>query len=78
MSEATESETFVVTNPDGSFSLDPYAGKSRDDLKDHCRNLCSALTDWQQIAMLLHEGGKVSLSSEQREMVERLIEAYRD
>lgn len=78
MSEDFSHETFVVNNPDGSISLDPCAGKSRDELKERCSELCSAVLDWQMIAMQLAEFGKEGLSPEDLIKVEDLLEAYRD
>jgi hypothetical protein len=73
-----ELETFVINNPDGSISLDAYAGKSRDELKEHCRELCMALGNWQMIAIVLAGRGKDGLRLEDRDKLERLIEAYQD
>jgi uncharacterized protein YbgA (DUF1722 family) len=78
MSESFEHETFVTTNPDGSISLDAYAGKSREELKEKCRKLVRAVGEWQMIALHLAEYGKDSLSPEDRNRVETLLEAYRD
>jgi hypothetical protein len=75
---ARKSETFVIHNPDGSISLDAYAGMSRDELKTRCGELCRELNEWHFIAMELFDGGKDSLSPAAREKVERLVEAYKD
>ncbi len=71
-------EKFVIDNPDGSVSLDPYAGMSREELKTNCGHLCCALDSWQHIAMTLYESGKERLSVDQTAKVTKLIEAYRD
>lgn len=71
-------ETFVVDNPDGSISLDAYAGKTREELKERCRDLVRAVDDWQMIAMHLHEYGRTGLSQDDKDKLDRLIEAYRD
>lgn len=78
MSEKTERETFVINNEDGSVSLDPYAGKSREELKQRCGELCRALDDWQRIAMVLAEEGKDGLWPDARKELDDLIEAYKD
>lgn len=78
MSEDFRHERFVTDNPDGSISLDAYAGKSRGELKEHCRELCRALVDWQMIAMQCYELGRNGLSEEDRIKVETLISAYSD
>lgn len=78
MSEIFEHETFAVHNSDGSVSLDPWARKTREQLKRRCGELCRALDDWQWIAMTLSEGGRDSLSPEQLSSLDRLIEAYKD
>ena len=69
-------ETYAVHNPDGSVSLDPYARKTRSELKVRCGELCRELDKWQHIAMALFEHG--SLSDRDQREIERLIEAYRD
>ena len=76
--KAIAAETFVINNPDGSISLDAYAGKSRDELKMRCGELCRALGEWHFIAMALFEAGKDRLSDYQRDKIEKLIEAYKD
>lgn len=78
MSEGFEHETFVINNLDGSISLDAYAGQSREELKERCRKLVSAIGEWQMIALVLAEHGKDDLSPEDRKRVETLIDAYRD
>jgi len=78
VSEDFSHETFVINNSDGSMLLDAYAGKSREELKQHCRNLSRAVDEWQMIALQLAEHGKDDLSPEDRNRVETLIEAYRD
>lgn len=71
-------ETFVTNNPDGSISLDAYAGKTREELKERCRELVRAVSDWQMIAMGLHEYGRSGLSEDDLAKLDRLIEGYRD
>ena len=71
-------ETFVINNPDGSISLDAYAGKSREDLKSQCREFCRAIDEWQMIAMVIAEHGTDGLSPEDKARLDNLIEAYRD
>lgn len=78
MSEDFSHETFVIDNPDGSISLDACAGMSREELKERCSELRSAVLDWQMIAMQLAEFGKEGLSIEDLVLVETLIEGYRD
>jgi hypothetical protein len=78
MIEDFSRETFVTNNPDGSISLDAYAGQSREELKEHCRKLVRAVGEWQMIALVLAEYGKDDLSPEDRNRVETLLEAYRD
>ena len=78
MTEAIENETFVINNPDGSISLDAYHGKSREELKERCGELCMALDEWQHIAMALAEHGKEGLSPADLAKVERMIDAYKD
>lgn len=78
MADAIESETFVIHNPNGTVSLDPWAGKTREQLKHRCGELCRALGEWQEIAMMLSEIGRDGLSEDQRNELDRLIEAYRD
>lgn len=67
-----------ATHPDGTVSLDPYACKTRQELKNRCGELCHALSDWQMIAMTLSVKGRDDLSSEERDKLDRLIDAYRD
>jgi hypothetical protein len=71
-------ETYAVHNSDGSVSLDPYARKTRLELKNRCGELCHALDDWQWIAMTLSTNGRDALSSEQIGKLDGLIEAYKD
>lgn len=74
-------ETFVINNPDGSISLDAYAGKSREELKQRCRELAMALNDWQFAAISAATDGANSLESVRepyRSKIAALIEAYRD
>ena len=78
MTEDFSHETFVVNNLDGSISLDACAGMSRDKLKERHSELCSAVLDWQMIAMQLAEFGKEGLSPGDLAKVEALIEGYRD
>lgn len=81
MSEAGESEKFVIHNADGSVSLDAYAAMSRDELKERCRELCAAVGDWQFAAMAAATGGANSLENIRepyRSQIARLIEAYED
>ena len=60
------------------YTLDIYQGWSHGRLKERCLELVRAVGDWQQIAMTLAEHGKDGLSPEERNRIERLIEAYRD
>lgn len=76
--EDISAETYAVHNPDGSVSLDPYARKTRLELKNRCGELCRALNDWQWIAMDLSRGGREVLSAEQLAKLDNLIEAYSD
>lgn len=78
MTEEIERETFVINNLDGSISLDAYAGKSREELKERCGELGRAISDWQHIAMVLATYGKDVLSPPDRDKIDQLIEAYRD
>lgn len=78
MAQDIEKETFVINNADGSISLDAYAGQSREELKTRCRELCSSLSEWHTIAMVLAKHGKDGLWPEARKKVDDLIEAYRD
>lgn len=78
MGEDFSHEMFVTENPDGSVLLDADAGKSREDLKRRCRELRSALVDWQMIAIQLAEFGKKGLAAEDLEKVNTLIESYSD
>jgi hypothetical protein len=78
MTEDFSHETFVIHNPNGSVSLDPYARRTREELKRRCGELCRALDAWQWIAMTLSESGRDGLSQEQRSELDHLIEAYRD
>jgi hypothetical protein len=78
MADEQEHETFVIRNTDGSVSLDPYAGKSREQLKMRCGELCRALDVWQHIAMSIAESGKEGLSPEELNKLNQLIEAYND
>ena len=73
-----EQETFVVDNGDGSISLDPYAGKSRAELKTRCGELCRTLDRWQHIALVLSDGGIGALPAEWRDELLRLRSAYSD
>lgn len=78
MGDPIESETFVVHNGDGSVSLDPWAKKTRRQLKQRCGELCHSLDQWQHIAMTLYDQGKDGLLLEERAKVELLIDAYSD
>ena len=74
-------ESFVTTNPDGSVTLDAYAGKFRDELKSRCRELCSALNEWQFIAMeaaTAHGNCLSNVPEHARTKIANMIEAYRD
>lgn len=71
-------ETFVTDHPDGSVSLDAYAGKTREELKQRCRELVQAVDCWQMIALHLHEYGRAGLSEDDLGKLDHLIEAYRD
>jgi hypothetical protein len=74
-------ETWVTHNPDGSISLDAYAGWSRDQLKDRCRELCMAMEDWQFTAMSAATDGANSLQNVRepyRSKIAERIEAYSD
>lgn len=71
-------ETYAVHNPDGSVSLDPWARKTRLELKNRCGELSHALHDWQRMAMILWIHGRDGLDAEQSLEVTRLIEAYQD
>lgn len=53
-------------------------GATREQLKDRCRELCSAVMDWQMIAMVLADRGKDGLSVDDRTKLDNLIEAYND
>ena len=78
MSEDYSHETFVIHNPGGTVSLDPWFGKTRQELKTRCGQLSRALDRWQWIAMLLSEHGRSGLSQAQRDELDGLIKAYRD
>jgi hypothetical protein len=78
MTDDFSHETYVVHNPGGGVSLDPWARKTRKELKSRCGELCQALNDWQWIAMALSEHGREGLSIEQRSKLDNLLEAYRD
>lgn len=77
-SEDIKNESFAVHLPNGCVTLDPYARKTREELKRRCRELCRALDEWQTIAMIISERGRDGLEYEQRANLDRLIEAYRD
>lgn len=78
MTGAIETETYVVRNDDGSVSLDPWAGKSREELKRRCGELCRSLDQWQRFAMILFDQGKDGLLLEEQAQIKLLIEAYSD
>jgi hypothetical protein len=78
MGEDYSHETFVIHNPSGSVSLDPWFGKTREELKIRCGQLSRVVDRWQRIAMILSEHGRDGLSQEQRDELDGLIEAYRD
>lgn len=64
-----------------AFTLDLTEGKSREQLADDYMRALRAGVGWQRIAMSLIELEPTSvakLPKEQRETVERLIEAYKD
>lgn len=76
-----ESETFVIDNPDSSISLDAYHGKTREELKEHCRELVAAVDEWQFAAMHAATEGGNSLDNVRephRSQIARLIDAYSD
>lgn len=78
MSIAIEDETFVVHNDNGSVSLDPWAKKSREELKIRCGELSHALGQWQRMAMTLYDRGKDCLLLEEQAKIKLLIDAYSD
>jgi hypothetical protein len=81
VSEDFSHEKFATDNPDGSMSLDAYAGWSREELKRHCRRLSRSLDGWQFSAMFAATDGANSLenvSEPHRSKIANLIEAYSD
>jgi len=80
-SDAVSHESFVTTNPDGSVTLDAYAGKTREELKARCRELSMALNEWQFIAMetaTAHGNCLSNVPEHARAKIANMIEAYRD
>lgn len=78
---AIADETWVTNNPDGSISLDAYAGKSRDELKDRCSELLMALEDWRFTAVsAATDGGNTieNVREPYRSKIAQVIEAYSD
>lgn len=73
-----QKETFVINNPDGSVSLDAYAGQTREQLKRRCGELCMVVGEWQAIAMVLSEHGRDGLWPDAMKKLDDLIEAYKD
>lgn len=74
-------EEFLTMNPDGSVTLDAYAGKTREELKHRCRDLASAVDRWQLAAMFAATGGTNSLDQvpePYRSKIRKMIEAYSD
>jgi len=78
MAASIEEETFVARNPNGSVSLDPWAGKSREQLKQRCGELCRSLDEWQRMAMTLFDRGRDGLLLEEQAKIKLLIDAYSD
>jgi hypothetical protein len=76
VNDPTKAETFIVHNANGSFSLDPWAGKNRDELKQRCGELCRSLDEWQRLAMTLFNQGKDALSLEEQDKIRRLVAGY--
>ena len=73
-----EDEQWCSKNPDGSISLDPWAGMTREELKERCGELIRALDEWHFIAMIAAEEGKDALPPHWRKKLDDMIEAYRD
>jgi predicted nucleotidyltransferase len=62
-----------------TFTLDPYEGKTLDEMKDRARELVRAVSRWQMTAVVLaSRHGTDGLGAERAEEVNRLIEAYKD
>lgn len=61
-----------------TFTLDPYKGWTIAQLKRRCRELCHAMSNDEMIILKLAERGIDGLSPDQRQRVERLIQAYED
>lgn len=77
MTEDFSHESHVVRTEHG-VTLDPWAKKTRPELKRRCGQLSRALGQWQRIAMVMAEGGKDSLPPEWRKELDDLIAAYKD
>jgi hypothetical protein len=74
-------ETFVIDNPDGSISLDAYAGWTRERLKERCMELVMALSDWQFAAVCAATEGGNSIENVRepyRSKIQQTIDAYAD
>ncbi len=57
---------------------DPYNGWSADRLKEHCRSLARAYSNYQQIILVIAEHGIDALPPEWRAEVDSLRKAYAD
>lgn len=76
-----QKETFMTLNSDGSVSFDPYADKTRDELKARCAELIQSLGAWHVAAVYAAMSGGNRLENvpePYRSKIKRMIDAYGD
>ncbi len=79
--EDISKEEFLIDNGDGSVSIDPYYGKTREELKTRCIELCRAISDLQFAAMFAatDNGNDIeNVREPYRSEIKKLIDAYKD
>lgn len=72
-----EDEQWITHHPDNSITLDAYAGMSREELKQRCRDLCINLDLWRFIAMEVYRSGP-DLPAHYRKKLDALVATYED
>jgi hypothetical protein len=61
-----------------TFTFDPHKGMTLEQVKQRCRELSRALTQWQMIALLAYEGKTDELPERDKQALQRLKAAYED
>lgn len=72
-----EDEEWITHHADNRITLDAYAGMSREDLKQLCRDLCDNLDLWRFIAMEVYRSGD-KLPEHYRKKLDALVATYED